>query len=189
MNRLGSQLLALTAALCTFLPRAHAFESDTNTVGYTDYGGASYFRDYCHDSTNTSLRKVHGISIEAFRSSGILANVAAECQHDSQGGNWRYTPPRGAPLHQSFRPIIACPNLTDAVDGLRGYSDAGGVTSIAVSCNNGSYSTNLAAMEGASGPYYNSVRCPSGNVAWGVWSSVGNSRVGRLGMICNNWWP
>jgi hypothetical protein len=66
----------------------------------------------------------------------------------------------------------------------------GGLTSIGISCNNGSYSTDSPWNTlGTTGPYYNSVRCPSGTVAWGFWGSVSSARVGRLGMICNNWWP
>lgn len=173
-------LLTLFASLSAFLPAAQAFESDSNTVGYTDYGGASYFRDYCDGFHGPWRNRLVGIS--ARTSGGRLVGYSGECQGP-------FTPGRGSSSYSSSV-LVECANLsTYAVDGLRGYSDSSGVTSIGIACNNGSSSANVGPLVGSLGPYYNSVRCPSGNVAWGVWSSATSSRVGRLGMICNNWWP
>lgn len=188
MSRIGMQVLALASALVASLSVARAYEYDSATVGYADYGGASYARDYCYEPDLVTRTKVHGVFVRTFNGSEVLAYYAGMCQRNSLG-QWRYTIPRGTTVNSTIRPALECPNRTDAVDGLRGYSNVGGVTGISASCNNGSYSTPLAAMQGATGPYYNSVRCPSGSVAWGLWGSLGNSRIGRLGMICNNWWP
>lgn len=188
MNRIGKRLFALTSVLVSFLSVARAYEYDSNTVGYADYGGASYARDYCYEPNSATKTKVRGLYIKNFGDSRTPSYYAGMCQRNSLG-QWQYTTPRGAANSPRTPVSLECPYQTDAVDGLRGYSDQWGISSISTYCNNGSYSTPLNAMTGNDGPYYNAVRCPSGSVAWGLWSSVKVPRIGRLGMICNSWWP
>jgi hypothetical protein len=181
MKRLSSLSLASFASLCAFVPVAQAYEWDSQTVGYTDYGSAGYYRDYCHNNQGGAA-KVYGYAARLV-SNTVLA-TAAVCQNGPD------TPRRGSMAGSGGTQWIYCPSTNYAVDGLRGYSDQGGLTSIDISCNNGSDSSYSPwTSVGRTGPYYNAVRCPSGTVAWGFWGSVGSTRLGRLGMICNDWWP
>jgi hypothetical protein len=181
MKKFSSLIFTLFASLYAFIPAAQAYETDSNTVGYTDYGGASYYRDKC-TSYFGNPAKVNGLSARS--DGGYFKSSAASC---AAGG---HTPQRGNSSPYPRSHDLWCGNQSYAIDGMRGYSDANGVTKLGISCNNGSYSTDIAVWAGTvNGPYYNSVRCPSGNVAWGVWGSLGSTRVGRVGMVCNSWWP
>lgn len=180
-------LLLATLASTTLAqaPLAEASEWDSHTIGTKDYlvNGSYYYRDYCQ-AFYSGRSKATGLSGYQWRHDGILHSVAAWCHN---GGT---TPERG-----EYRDPNAGLDYRSAwcpggwyMNALRGYADGAGPTSVSVGCVNGSGAPTASPAGPIGtyrGPYYNSVRCPTGQVAWGVWGSEGTV-LGRLGMICNN---